>query len=115
VCQFGMGSYIGVPLRVDRELYGTLCFFSRRARPQPWTSADREFMQLIANNLAAAMERSRTQSALVESNRALSLLNAVSRAATSSRSPEELAEALARELRAFITVDAFILDGLVRG
>ncbi|HGY54561.1 MAG TPA: PAS domain S-box protein [Caldithrix abyssi] len=60
-------------------------------------------------------EQKVTEQALKNTNKTLELMNAVSKVGISSRSPEDLAEKLARELRKALPVDAFILDGFYPG
>jgi len=55
-------------------------------------------------------ERRRVEERLRESNRLLSTLSAISRAIGSSRTPEELTESLALELRRVLKLDAFYME-----
>ena len=56
---FRLESYIGVPLRVDGEPYGTLNFSSPDARPRPWTSTEEDLARLLALWVQSAISRHR--------------------------------------------------------
>ncbi|WP_201240229.1 ATP-binding protein [Rhodothalassium salexigens] len=49
---FQLEAYIGIPLLVDAERYGTLNFSGWQPRQQPFSDADREFMRLFAQWIA---------------------------------------------------------------
>lgn len=55
--EFGLESYIGMVVWVRGERWGTLSFSAREARPQPFDSADLEFMRLLARWVSATLER----------------------------------------------------------
>jgi len=44
-------SYLGTPIVVDGQLYGTLCFFSASARPEKFESHEKEFIELMAQSI----------------------------------------------------------------
>ena len=46
--KFQIESYIGVPLRVDGEIHGTLNFSAPDARPRAWSETDRQLVLLLA-------------------------------------------------------------------
>jgi diguanylate cyclase (GGDEF)-like protein/PAS domain S-box-containing protein len=55
--KFGLKAYLGVPISLDGELYGTLSFASQRPARQPFAAADLADLQLMANWLAAELSR----------------------------------------------------------
>lgn len=55
--EFGLESYIGIVVWVRGERWGTLSFSAREARPQPFDSADLEFMRLLARWVSSTLER----------------------------------------------------------
>ena len=55
--EFGLRSFIGTPVRVRGEIYGTIQFSSRDARETPFTEAEIDFIRLIAQWLGLAIER----------------------------------------------------------
>lgn len=50
-------AFIGTPLVVGGEPFGTLCFVNRTPRSKPFTEADRDFVRLIGTLAASAIER----------------------------------------------------------
>jgi|GEM_PF-2452105 len=56
---FRLESYLGAPLRVDGELYGTLNFSSPDARPRRWSETDRDLVRLLALWVESAISRDR--------------------------------------------------------
>jgi two-component system cell cycle sensor histidine kinase/response regulator CckA len=62
--QGGVGAYLGTPVMVDDRVYGTLCFCGPDARPAPYTDADKDFLQLMAQWIAGEVGRSNAEVAL---------------------------------------------------
>ena len=56
---FRLESYLGAPIRVDGELYGTLNFSSPDARPRRWSETDRDLVRLLALWVESAISRDR--------------------------------------------------------
>ncbi|MCG4455357.1 PAS domain S-box protein [Pseudomonas sp. MMS21-TM103] len=54
---FTLETYIGISIWVAGQRFGTLCFASPEARPQPFDEADREFLRLFARWVGATLER----------------------------------------------------------
>ena len=54
-CQ--MESYIGVPLWLEGELYGTLAFSSRKSRQHQYDRLDKDFVRLLARWISSVVER----------------------------------------------------------
>lgn len=52
-----VASYIGVTIWKGGNKYGTLSFFSRIKRTEPFSQADRDFVQLIGQWIGAAIDR----------------------------------------------------------
>ncbi len=50
-------TYIGVPLWVGGEVYGTLCFNSRKTRHHQYDSLDKDFVRLLARWISSVVER----------------------------------------------------------
>jgi signal transduction histidine kinase len=53
----GFESYIGIPLRIDGEVYGTLEFSSPTRRERNWSEADRLLMKLFARWVEGAIKQ----------------------------------------------------------
>ncbi len=50
-------SYIGVPLWIDGELYGTLAFSSHKSRKHEYDRLDKDFVRLLARWISTVVER----------------------------------------------------------
>ncbi|MFB6150449.1 MAG: PAS domain-containing protein [Haloarculaceae archaeon] len=67
-------SYIGVPLVVDGERYGTLNFSSPTTRPDPFDALERTFVELLAELVSTELSRGRSRTELERTNRRLASL-----------------------------------------
>lgn len=63
---FGLESYLGGPVIVDGELYGTLCFADASPRTTEFTQAERTFVELTVEWLSHEFERQTYYSELQE-------------------------------------------------
>ncbi|MFC7138392.1 MEDS domain-containing protein [Halosimplex aquaticum] len=61
---YGLDSYIGAPVVVGGEQYGTLCFASREARADPFSAAERTFLELTGQWVSYELEREHRQTQL---------------------------------------------------
>jgi diguanylate cyclase (GGDEF)-like protein len=61
---FGLESYIGIPVRVKRELYGTLNFSSPDPRPREFSRVDVEALMLMAAWVGSELSRRQTEDEL---------------------------------------------------
>jgi len=66
-------TYIGMPVVVAGEVYGTLSFFSLQARDRAFTAADKELLKLMAQWVGALCELQQTQTQLIQSEKMSSL------------------------------------------
>ena len=48
-----LGCYLGIPISVDGNQYGTLCFVSQGARSEPFSDQERQFVELVAGPSSA--------------------------------------------------------------
>ena len=64
VANLELASYIGAPVYLDDELYGTLCFHSRQPLPCEPTNADMHLLQLMTAFVGKELERARAASNL---------------------------------------------------
>ncbi|MXV63543.1 PAS domain-containing protein [Natronorubrum sp. JWXQ-INN-674] len=62
-------SYLGGQIRVDGELYGTLCFADDAARSTAFTPAERSFVELVTQWLSYELERQQYRRELEVSER----------------------------------------------
>ena len=94
--QFGLEAYLGAPVRVDGHCYGTLGFSDVQPRPTPFTTVDRELIQLMAQWVGGALEQEQMAAA---AQRQQTLLAHASRLNTLG----EMASGLAHEINQPIT------------
>ncbi|WP_455449108.1 PAS domain S-box protein [Natrinema thermotolerans] len=66
-----VGCYIGGKIRVDGDLYGTVCFVSDDPRDRPFSPAERSFVDLLARWVSGAFERREYVAAIEERERRL--------------------------------------------
>lgn len=64
--KFGLETYIGVPLLVDGEGYGTICFMARAPRERPFSQTERELIRQFADWIGNEIAREQDQKALME-------------------------------------------------
>lgn len=57
--KFGLEAYLGVPVRVGGQVYGTLNFSDFKPRAAPFTTVDHELIQLMAQWVGGALEQER--------------------------------------------------------
>jgi len=74
---FRLESYIGAPLFVDGERYGTVNFSRLEPNDRPWTESDRQLIRLLARLIGGALERQRLGEALSRSLRGLRRTNEI--------------------------------------
>ncbi|MGF1452346.1 MAG: ATP-binding protein [Opitutales bacterium] len=71
--QFGLESYIGTPVWVNDEVFGTLNFSSEDARSEPFDENDRELIEIMAQSIGRTLElqetRRKEERKLLELNR----------------------------------------------
>ena len=72
--QLGLKSYIGVPLTVDGERFGTLNFSSPQTQSQEFTESSTTFLRLLGELVAAELARARDRRQLEATNTRLESL-----------------------------------------
>ena len=68
---FGLEAYIGFPVRVGGELYGTINFSAAAPSPDPFTDADADLIRLLALWVGGAIERRDREQAFREQSERL--------------------------------------------
>jgi len=63
---FHIETYLGTPVLVNGDIYGTLSFQDHRPHPQPFRPVDREFLQLMAQWIGVSLERQQASRILEE-------------------------------------------------
>ena len=67
----GITTYLGAPIRMGNDFFGTLCFTDQQSREEPFTDADKAFLQIMARWLGSELQRQRDEEILKETNLAL--------------------------------------------
>ncbi len=66
--EWGIACYLGTPVFVDSEVYGSFCFYDTEAHPESFSEWDRTFVELLGNWVSYELERRRRERELEESN-----------------------------------------------
>lgn len=101
--KFKLETYLGAPIRIGGEVFGTLNFSDLRPRPTPFTSVDFELIQLMAQWVGTTIEQDRTTAAV---QRQHTLLTHASRLNILG----EMASGLAHEINQPITAIALYTE-----
>jgi len=67
----GLHCYLGAPILVDNEVFGTLCFSGEEPRERDFTVEERQFVRLLAQWIAYELERDKHHRELSAQNRRL--------------------------------------------
>jgi len=67
----GLQCYIGAPIIVDGDAYGTLCFSGEEPRSEPFTEDEQRFVELLTQWISHEIERERHYQALDAQNERL--------------------------------------------
>ena len=55
--EHGLECYLGAPIRVRGDTYGTVCFLSHEARDAEFSAVERSFVELVARMIGQELER----------------------------------------------------------
>ena len=83
---FQLAAYIGVPISVEGDIYGTLNFSSTQGRQRAFDPSDLEFVRLLARWAGAFIERMQATQKLLSSEISLREAKEVAEAATEVKS-----------------------------
>lgn len=72
---YQMESYIGSPVYLDNELYGTLNFSSSKPKKSPFLEADKTLIKLLAEWVSSVIRRKRIEQSYKESERLYKLIS----------------------------------------
>jgi signal transduction histidine kinase/CheY-like chemotaxis protein len=95
---WGISCYIGAPVTVDDDVYGTFCFYDTAARVEEFSEWERTFVDLLTDWVSSALSRAETHRQLERQNERLDEFASV--VSHDLRTPLEVARgslALARE------------------
>ncbi|WP_459193853.1 MEDS domain-containing protein [Halosimplex sp. J119] len=103
---YGLDSYIGTPVIVGDEQYGTLCFGSQEARAEPFSKAERTFLELTGQWVSYELEREHRQAQLSALNdMSRDLMDAETHAEIDQLTVEHAEEALGLPVTALVRYD----------
>lgn len=68
---FGLGTYIGAKITTEGDVYGTVCFAARTEREQPFTDAEKLFLEILARLIGQALVRQQYERAVRDRNERL--------------------------------------------
>jgi signal transduction histidine kinase len=69
--EWGISCYLGAPVRVDGEVYGTFCFYDEEPREEPFSDWEVTLVDLMAQWVSYELERRRTNERLARKNERL--------------------------------------------
>jgi signal transduction histidine kinase len=69
--ELGINCYLGTPVIVDDEVYGTFCFYDTDARTEPFSDWEVTLVDLMGRWVSAALERELTEDRLRRQNERL--------------------------------------------
>ena len=87
---FNIEAYMGIPVTVAGEVYGTLCFFSPTPLTEPFRVVDRELVKLMAQWVGSELERQQT---------GVDLAKARDEALAATRAKSEFLATMSHEIR----------------
>ncbi|MFS8119632.1 MAG: PAS domain S-box protein, partial [Microcoleus sp.] len=87
---FNIEAYMGIPVTVAGEVYGTLCFFSPTLLTEPFRVVDRELVKLMAQWVGSELERQQT---------GVDLAKARDEALAATRAKSEFLATMSHEIR----------------
>ncbi|MEG4075953.1 response regulator [Microcoleus sp. Pol14C2] len=87
---FPIEAYMGIPVTVGGEVYGTLCFFSPTPVTEPFRAVDRELVKLMAQWVGSELERQQTD---------VDLAKARDQALAATRAKSEFLATMSHEIR----------------
>jgi PAS domain S-box-containing protein len=69
--EWGIACYLGAPVRVDGEVYGTFCFYDETPRAQPFSEWEVTLVDLMAQWVSYELERRQVNERLARKNERL--------------------------------------------
>lgn len=111
--EFGLKSYVGIPIRVNGVVFGTLNFSSMESHAQGIPESDLEFVRLLGRWAGAFLERQQGLETLLEREKALVEANKVAEAASQAKSNflANMSHEIRTPMNGVIGMVGFLLEG----
>jgi PAS domain S-box-containing protein len=103
--EWGISSYLGTPVFVDGEVYGTFCFYDTEARSTEFSEWDTAFVHLFSTWVGNELEQQRYVERLVALNELNDVVRAVSDAVLSESTRAEIEH---RACQALADADSYL-------
>lgn len=75
----GFHTYLGVPLILDEDAYGTICFIAKESRTDPFSDAETRFAEYLTRLLERELKRKHVEAELTNQTNLSKVLNRVLR------------------------------------
>ena len=98
--EWGIACYLGAPVVVDGEMYGTFCFYDTEARTKRFTDWQVTFVDLLSNWVGYELERQRHLDQLAVLDDLNGVVRAVTAAVIDQSTREEIEQAVCDRLAA---------------
>ncbi|MBW4520955.1 MAG: PAS domain S-box protein [Scytolyngbya sp. HA4215-MV1] len=107
--QFGLEAYLGAPVQVNQQVYGTLSFCSFQSRSSSFTAADKEFLKLTAQWVGSELERQQAAETLERQNLRAQLFATITLRIRQSLNLAEILNTTAAEVRHLLQADRVLI------
>ena len=96
--EWGISSYLGAPVSVDSEVYGTFCFYDLEARTEEFSDWEVTFVELLSNWVSHEIERQRYIDRLTALNELNGIVRQITDAVINQSTRGEIEEIACRSL-----------------
>jgi PAS domain S-box-containing protein len=90
--EWGISCYLGTPVTVDGEVYGTFCFYDMEARSEEFSDWEVAFVELLGNWVGAEMERRQYTDRLTALNSLHGVVQEITHSVLEQSTREEIEE-----------------------
>jgi PAS domain S-box-containing protein len=98
--EWGVSCYLGAPVTVGGEVYGTFCFYDTEARPEEFSDWEVAFVELLSNWVGAELERQQYVDRLDALNSLHGVAQEITHAALEQSTRDEIEAAVCERLAA---------------
>jgi len=97
---WGVSCYLGVPLLLDGEVYGTLCFYGRAPRHGGFSEWEVTFVELLSTWVSAELQRLEDMDEITALNELNSVVREINEAIVQQSTREEIEQVVCEKLAA---------------